>query len=327
MHYLVTGATGFIGSHLTARLLAEGHVVTALVRTPEQARGLARYGVRPYIGNVLDKASVRRAMYRAQGVFHLAAYVRLGTRHRQWAEEVNVTGTRHVLEVMREQRVPRGVYTSTLAINGDTRGRVVDEFYHGDGRLPTIYQRTKWQAHHGVALPMMSGGLPLVIVMPGAVYGPGDRSDLARAFTSYLRGRLRVVPTRTAFCWAHVEDVAVGLLAAMERGRPGATYLMCGPAHRLRDALALAGRVAGRRPAPWPLPARLLRPVAWGAQGLAYAVPPLRGPAEKLRLAAGSTHLGTDARARAELGFSARSLEEGMPETVRALLTDLFSTP
>jgi dihydroflavonol-4-reductase len=327
MHYLVTGATGFIGRHLAARLLAEGHVVTALVRTREQAKGLAPYGVRPYIGDVLDKASVRRAMYRAEGVFHLAAYVRIGTRYRQWAEEVNVTGTRHVLEVMREQRVPRGVYTSTLAINGDTGGRVVDESYRGQGRLPTIYQRTKWQAHHEVALPMMSAGLPLVIVMPGAVYGPGDRSDLARAITSYLRGRLRVAPTRTAFCWAHVDDVAAGLLAAMERGRPGSTYIMCGPAHRLREALALAGRVAGRRAAPWPVPAFLLRPAAGGAQGLSYAVPPLRGLAEKLRLAAGSTQLGTDARARAELGFRPRSLEEGMPETVRALLQDVFAAP
>lgn len=324
MHYLVTGATGFIGSHLTARLLAEGHVVTALVRTPEQARGLARYGVRPYIGDIRDKASVRRAMYRAQGVFHLAAYVRIGTRHRQWAEEVNVTGTRHVLEVMREQRVPRGVYTSTLAINGDTGGRVVDESYRGRGRLPTIYQRTKWQAHHEVALPMMSAGLPLVIVMPGAVYGPGDRSDLARAFTSYLRGRLPLAPTRTAFCWAHVEDVASGLLAAMERGRPGSTYIMGGPPHPLRHALALAGQAAGRH-APYPMPASLLRPAAWGAQGLSCVVPPLRGPAEKLHLAAGDTHLGTDARARAELGFRPRSLEEGMPETVRALLQDVFA--
>lgn len=327
MHYLVTGATGFIGSHLTARLLAEGHVVTALVRTPDQARGLARYGVRPYVGDVLDKASLRRAMYRAQGVFHLAAYVRIGTRYRQWAEEVNVTGTRHVLEVMREQRVPRGVYTSTLAVNGDTRGRVVDESYHSNGRLPTVYQRTKWQAHHRVAVPMISGGLPLVIVMPGAVYGPGDRSDLARVFTSYLRGRLPVAPTRTAFCWAHVEDVAAGLLAAMEKGRPGATYIMGGPAHRLREALALAGRTAGRRHAPRPLPARLLRPAAWGARALASAVPPLRGPAEKLSLGAGSTHLGSDARARAELGFAPRSLAEGLPETVRALLQDLFSAP
>jgi len=327
MHYLVTGATGFIGGHLTARLLAEGHLVTALVRTSEQARGLAPHGVRCYVGDVRDKASVRRAMQRVQGVFHLAAYVRVGTSHRHWAEQVNVAGTRNVLEVMRELRVPKGVYTSTLAVNGDTGGRAVDESYHHDGRLPTIYQRTKWQAHHEVAEPMMRRGLPLVIAMPGAVYGPGDHSSLARTITSYLRGRLPVAPTRTAFCWAHVEDVAAGLLGAMQWGQPGETYMVCGPACALRDALALAGRLAGRRRPPWPLPGRALLPVAGAVRGLAYAVPPLRATAERLALGAGGTHLGTDARARAELGFSPRPLEEGMPETVRALLQDLFSVP
>ncbi len=327
MHYLVTGATGFIGGYLTSQLLAEGQLVTALVRTPEQARGLAPYGVRCYIGDVLDKASVRRAMQRVQGVFHLAAYVRVGTSHRQWAEAVNVTGTRHVLEVMRELRVPKGVYTSTLAVNGDTKGRVVDESYQHDGRLPSIYQRTKWQAHHEVALPMMRRGLPLVVAMPGAVYGPGDHSDLAQTLAAHLQGRLPVAPTRTAFCWAHVEDVAVGLLGAMQRGKPGETYMLCGPAHELRDALSVAGRLAGKRGAPWPLPGRALLPAAWALRGLASVITPLRPAAEKLALGAGGTHLGTDAKARAELGFAPRSLEEGMPETVRALLQDLFSAP
>ena len=327
MHYLVTGAAGFIGGYLTSCLLAEGHWVTALVRTPEQARALAPYGVRCYIGDVLDKESVRRAMRRVQGVFHLAAFVRIGTTRRDWAEAVNVTGTRNVLEAMQELRVARGVYTSTLAVNGDTAGRVVDESFHHDGRLPTIYQRTKWRAHHEVALPMMRRGLPLVVVMPGAVYGPGDRSDLARTMAAHLRGRLPVAPTRTAFCWAHVEDVAAGLLAAMQDGKPGATYMMCGPPRELREALALAGRLAGRKGPPWPLPGRMLRPVAWAARGLSAAVPPLRPAAERLTLGSGGTHLGTDARARRELGFAPRSLEEGLPETVRALLQDVFSAP
>jgi nucleoside-diphosphate-sugar epimerase len=324
MHYFVTGASGFIGGYLTSLLLAEGHVVTALVRTPEQARALAPYGVRPFIGDVLDKESVRRAMRRAEGVFHLAAYVRVGIRDRRRAEAVNVTGTRHVLEVMRDLHVPKGVYTSSLAVNGDTHGKAVDEAYHYHGRLPSAYQRTKWQAHHEVALPMMRHGLPLVIAMPGAVYGPGDRSDLARTIGSHLRGRLPVAPTRTAFCFAHVEDVAAGLLGAMERGKPGEVYILGGPPHRLRHVLARAGRLAGRRQGPLPLPWWALLPPAWAAQGLGFLLPPLRPAAERLRLGAGTTQLGSDARARAELGFDPRSIDEGLPDTVRAILQDLF---
>ncbi|MBM3695741.1 MAG: NAD-dependent epimerase/dehydratase family protein [Actinobacteria bacterium] len=324
MHYVVTGATGFIGGYLTARLLADGHVVSALVRTPEQARALARHGVRPFIGDVLDKESVRRAMRRADGVFHLAAVVWVGSRNRRRAEAVNVAGTRHVLQVMRELHVPKGVHTSSLAVNGDTKGRVVDESYHHHGRLPSLYQRTKWQAHYEVAVPMMRQGLPLMIAMPGAVYGPGDRGDLAGAIGAHLRGRLPAAPTRTAFCFAHVEDVAAGLLAAMERGRPGETYILGGPAHPLRDVLRRAGRLAGRRHPPLPLPWWALRPIAWGAQGLGFALPPLRGAAETLRLGAGTTLLGRDAKARAELGFAPRSLDEGLPDTVRSILQDLF---
>jgi dihydroflavonol-4-reductase len=327
MHYFVTGATGFIGGYLTSRLLAEGHLVTALVRTPDQARALARYGVRPYIGDILDKESVRRAMRRAEGVFHLAAYVRVGTSDRRRAEAVNVAGTRHVLEVMRDLRIPKGVHTSSLSVNGDTKGRLVDEAYRHDGRLPSAYQRTKWKAHYEVAVPMIRRGLPLVIALPGAVYGPGDHSDLARTIGSHLRGRLPVAPTRAAFCFAHVEDVAAGLLRAMEQGKPGESYILGGPAHPLLEVLQRAGRLAGKHPGPLPLPWWMLRPVAWGAQGLAFAVPPLRGAAERLRLGAGVTQLGSDAKARAELGFAPRSLDEGLPDTVRAILQDVFASP
>ncbi len=325
MHYFVTGATGFIGGYLTSRLLAEGHLVTALVRTPEQARAMARYGVRPYIGDLLDKESVRRAMRRAEGAFHLAAFVGVGIKDRRRAEAVNVAGTRHVLEVMRELRIPKGVYTSSLAVNGDTRGRMVDESYRSDGRLPSAYQRTKWSAHHEVALPMMRRGLPLVIAMPGAVYGPGDHGALARAVGSHLRGRLPIAPTRTAFCFAHVEDVAAGLLAAMEQGKAGESYILAGPPHPLREVLRRAARLAGKRSGPLPVPWWAVLPAAWGAQGLAFALPPLRGAAEVLRLGAGVTQLGSDAKARAVLGFAPRSLDAGLPDTVRSILQDEFA--
>jgi nucleoside-diphosphate-sugar epimerase len=103
--------------------------------------------------------------------------------------------------------------------------------------------------------------------------------------------------------------------------------MLCGPAHELRDALALAGRLAGKKAGPWPVPGQGLLPAAWALRGAASVITPLRPAAEKLALAAGGTHLGTDAKARAELGFAPRSLEEGMPETVRSLLQDLFTAP
>ncbi len=91
-------------------------------------------------------------------------------------ERIHVQGTRNVLELMRELDIPRGVYTSTLAVFSDTKGRLVDETYRHNGPWLSLYDRTKWLAHYRVAEPMIRQGLPLVIVQPGLVYGPGDTS-------------------------------------------------------------------------------------------------------------------------------------------------------
>ena len=327
MRYFVTGATGFIGGYVTSQLLANGHDVTVLVRTREQAQALTPYGVRPYLGDVLAKDSMRRGMARTDGVFHLAAATERGTRHRRYQRAVNVEGTRNVLELMRDLHIPRGVFTSGLMVNGDTRGKAVDEGYLYEGRFLSAYDRSKWEAHHEVALPMIRRGLPLVIVMPGVVYGPRDMGSLGGTLARYVLGRVPAVPTRTAFCWGHVMDVAHGHILAMERGRRGATYIIGGPARRLRAVLNMAGVLVGKRRGPFPAPWWLLRPAAALLRGPGYLVPPLRGAGERLGVLAGRTYLGDDSRARQELGFTPRLLEAGLPDTVRALLQDQFEAP
>ena len=327
MRYFVTGATGFIGGYLTSQLLINGHTVTALVRTREQAQALAPYGVHPWLGNVLAKDSMRRGMARSDGVFHLAAVTRRGTRHRRYLRAVNVEGTRNVLELMRDLHIPRGVFTSGLMVNGDTRGMTLDEGSKFEGRLGSAYDRSKWAAHHEVALPMMRRGLPLTIVMPGVVYGPRDMGSFGGTLARYVLGRVPAVPTRTTFCWGHVMDIAQGHVLAMEWGRSGDTYIICGPPQRLRATLNMAGVLVGKRRGPFPAPWWLLRPAAAAMRSVGYVMPPLRGPGERLGVLAGRTYLGDDSRARRELGFSPRPLEEGLPDTVRALLQDHFETP
>jgi nucleoside-diphosphate-sugar epimerase len=324
VRYFVTGATGFVGGYLTSQLLANGHDVSALVRTSEQAKALAAYGVLPHHGDVLDKNSMRRGMAGTDGVFHLAAIREVGTRNRKLMEAVNIEGTRNVLELMDELGIPRGVYTSTVAVNSDTRGESVDELYRFEGRHLTVYDRTKAAAHYQVALPMMERGLPLVIVMPGAAYGPGDQGDLAAAFTSFLRGRLPFVPTRSACSFAHVLDVARGHVLAMERGEIGQSYMVCGSPHTVLEVFRLIAGLVGRRHRPVPIPWWVARGVAYLLSGVGVLAPPVRGAAMKLRAGAGVTYLGDDSKARRELGFAPQPLEEGLPDTVRALLEDLF---
>src|SRR6267378_3650682 len=210
MEYLVTGATGFVGGAVTRQLVDAGHTVRAVVRDPGKAKDLAALGVKLSKGDVTERETLRGPMTGVDGVFHIAGWYKVGVKDTSPGRPINVDGTRNVLETMRELRIPKGVYTSTLAVFGDTHGKVQDESYRPEGPWPTVYDLTKRDAHYKVAEPMMRDGLPLVIVQPGAVYGPGDTSVVRTTFIEYLEGRLRAVPRQFAVCWGHIEDTARG---------------------------------------------------------------------------------------------------------------------
>jgi nucleoside-diphosphate-sugar epimerase len=326
--YFVTGVTGFIGAEVAKQLLSRGHQVAALVRDPARATLLGRLGAELHTGDVTDPDTLRVPMHGVDGVFHLAAWYRTGhPRASAVATAVNVTGTRHVLDAMRELGIRKGVYTSTLAVNSDTHGVVADESYRHAGPHLTVYDRTKWQAHYEVAAPMMAAGLPLVIVQPGAVYGPGDTSALRTIFVDHLRRRLPFVPRRTAFSWSHIEDTARAHLQAMEQGRPGQTYIIAGPAHTLQDALQIAAGLSGR-PAPIGMPPSLLRAAAGAARVIETVAPlPASLSSETLALLAGVTYLGASDKARRELGFQPRPLPEGLRHLVEHEMRQLGQTP
>jgi nucleoside-diphosphate-sugar epimerase len=315
MKYLVTGATGFIGGRLVRQLRQEGHQVTALVRDPAQAAALADLGVTLARGDVTDRESMRTPMQGVDGLFHLAGWYRIGARDKTEGRRVNVLGTRNALELMQELGIPKGVYTSTLAVNSDTRGRLADEGYRHSGRYLSEYERSKAEAHR-IAEQFIARGLPLVIVMPGLVYGPGDTSIVHSTLVSYLQRRLPVIPRRTAYGWAHVEDVAQAHRLAMEKGRPGEAYIVCGPTHTLIEALQLASTLAGI-PLPRIAPPLLLKAMSVFMAVLERLLPlPALYTAEGLRVIAGTTYIGDDAKARRELGYSPRPLEIGLREAV-----------
>jgi dihydroflavonol-4-reductase len=314
--YVVTGATGFIGTQLVRQLVVAGHQVVALARRPGAAQDLVALGVAVHQGDVTEKESMRAAMAGADGVFHVAGWYRVGVRDTGPAWRTNVDGTRNVLELLRDLGIPRGVYTSTVAVFGDTRGRVVDEGYYRGGPWLSTYDRTKWAAHYEVAVPFVEAGLPLVIVQPGAVYGPGDPSPTGEALRAFLRRRQLFVPQGMALCWGHVADTARGHVLAMERGRSGESYILAGPAHTLLEALTVASRITGIPVPPLRLRPALLKGLAATAGLLERLVVPPTLSAEYLRIAAGATYLGSSAKAQRELGFAARPLEAGLRETL-----------
>ena len=314
--YFVTGATGFIGGEIVKQLIGRGHKVVALVRSSERAAMLKALGVEMHAGDITDRETLKAPMTGVDGVFHVAAWYKVGVKD-PLADQINIDGTRNVLQTMQALAIPRGVYTSTVAVFSDTKGTVPDETYRYDGPHLSHYDRTKWIAHYRVALPKMADGLPLSIVMPGMVYGPGDTSGMHTALVDLLRGRLPMTPARTAFCWAHVEDTARGHILAMEKGRPGETYIIAGPRHPFEEAFALAANLARVRAPllhPGPHAMRAMAVLMKGAERF-VTLPPAFTP-ETLRVLAGTTYFGSNEKAVRELGFTARPLDEGLAQTL-----------
>jgi nucleoside-diphosphate-sugar epimerase len=312
MRYALTGGTGFVGGHLARQLRAAGHDVVAVVRSPDRAGALRDLGCIPAAGDVTDRASLVGAFRGCDGVFHVAGWYKVGAREPDRAWAVNVRGTRHTLEAARETGVPRVVYTSTLAVNSDTRGRVVDETYHFAGEHLSVYDHTKALAHEVAA---GFDGVEVVTVMPGGIYGPGDTSQTGQLIRRVAGGHVVAAPAGLQLCMAHVDDVAHGHVLAMQSGRAGGPYMLAGPRTTLVEVLRITAELAGTR-GPVVLPDAAVA----ASEGLMRVVEkvlpvPADYRSESLRVSRAS-YLGTPAKAQAELGWSARDLRAGLVETV-----------
>ncbi|HEX9838409.1 MAG TPA: NAD-dependent epimerase/dehydratase family protein [Anaerolineales bacterium] len=314
MKYFLTGATGFLGNVLARQLRAAGHEVHASVRDPQKANDLQSLGVKLFAGDVTDKESMRAAMQGVHGIFHVAGWYKIGARDKSNAEKVNVQGTRNVLELMKELRIPRGVYTSTLGVNSDTHGELKDETYRFTGKHLTEYDRTKASAHH-IAEQFIAQGLPLVIVMPGGIYGPGDTSALRRNFIDFLKGKLPAVPTQAGICWAHVDDIAHGHILAMEKGIPGETYIIAGEPCTFLDTFQLASHITGQS-APKPVPHQIFKVLSFLVKPFDSLLPEIY-TSEGMRVLGGVTYWGDNRKARRFLSYNPRLLREGLESTLR----------
>lgn len=314
MKYFLTGATGFLGGVLARQLREAGHEVNAVIRSPEKASELKTLGVQLFKGDVTDKESMRAAMQGVDGVYHVAGWYKIGAKDSSDAESVNVQGTTNVLELMKELHIPKGVYTSTLAINSDTHGELKNENYHFTGKHLSEYDRTK-AAAHDVAERFIADGLPLVIVMPGGIYGPGDTSVLRRTLIDYLQGKLPMIPNQAGICWAHVDDIAHGHILAMERGVIGETYIIAGEAGTYQEAFQIASHITGKD-VPSVVPYQLLKVMSYLVKPLDRFMPETY-TSEALRVLAGVTYWGDNSKAKRFLGYNPRPLTEGLESTLK----------
>ena len=321
MRVFVTGGTGFIGGHVVRLLRERDDDVVAWVRDPGRAQDLVALGAELREGDLSDRAALAAGMRGCDAVIHGAAVYEVGIPKsaRPAMYEANVAGTENVLGAAADAGVGRVVYVSTVAAFGNTRGKVVDETYDHPGRdFTSYYEETKYQAHQ-VAKQRIADGLPCVIVQPGGVYGPNDHSALGKQILDFVSGRMPLVPfPDVGMNMVHVEDVARGILLALDRGRVGESYVLGDQITTMRGLMETTAKVAGRRPPRGALPTPLLKAIA----PLGPVVGKLMGQPPNMRelisSADGVTFWAKQDKAVAELGFAPRGLERGLRETLTA---------
>lgn len=321
MKVFLTGGTGFIGSHTAKRLRERGDGVVALVRTPSKAGQLEALGCDLIPGDLGDQDAMRAGMSDCQAVIHAAAAYEVAVQKSRHPAmyQANVEGTRNVLAAALELGIPRSVYISTIGVFGDTKGKIVDETHPSTGDFATYYEETKYQAHQ-IARELIGQGLPLIIVMPGVTYGPNDPSALGQLVDRFVAKKLPALPLPTlGGNYGHVEDIVSGILLALDKGRPGESYILGGEIARQRDFVAKLAENLGRKPPP-ALPTIILKAMA----PLGPVIGPLLDLPPNLREAVagdGATFWATHEKAKRELGYNPRGLDQGIEDLLAARST------
>jgi dihydroflavonol-4-reductase len=314
MRVVITGGAGLVGRSVVRQLRERRDTVVALVRDPRRSAFLAEMGAELVQSELANVAKLTAVLRGADALIHAAGSYRLGIpkseRGAMW--DANVGTTTRLLDAAEAAGIPRIVYVSTGNIYGNTHGATVDETYERnlDEGFLSWYDETKYGAHE-VAQGRIAAGAPIVIVLPSQVYGPGDRSDFGAQVQLAHDGKLRYrALTGVRIGLVHTDDLARGIVAALDRGRIGERYNLSGPHVSLDEAEAIAARLGGHR-IPWlRLPDGLIRVMA--PLGRLTGQPNLR---EVVAASSKVTYLISSTKAEAELGFRARDLETGLRDT------------
>ncbi len=324
MKALLTGGTGFLGKNVARALVARGHEVRLLAREGSNLAGLPAGEI--VRGDVCDAASLRRAAEGCQAILHMAALVKMWVPEREVFDRVNVEGLRAALAAS-EAVGARLVYTSSFMAIGPTGAQPADESQiHPGHSFRNDYERTKAHADV-VAREAAAAGRDVVLLYPGVVYGPGDRTAgniVVNMIADHLRGRFPGIigPGDRLWSYAFVEDVAAGHVDALEKGRAGERYLLAGENVSMNDFFRLLAEVSGV-PAP-----RLHIPyAAAGALGwMLYAWAELTGLEPLLThevVGVFREHWSyTSAKAQRDLGYRTTSLRDGLRRTLDWLRLD-----
>jgi dihydroflavonol-4-reductase len=335
MRVAVTGANGFVGSHVVRELLQRDHEVIALVGADIDTHLLAGLPVKTRELDLRDRASVRSALAGAEAIVHSAACYAFWRADRRDTYRINVDGTRHVMDAARDQGVRKVVYTSSTATLSPSFRTPEDPDVSGDEdgvfdlrRFRGHYKMSKAMAET-VALRAAARGLPVVIVHPTTVIGAGDcrPTPSGSMIQHYLNGHMKVyVEMRQNV--VDVRDVAAGHVLALERGAPGERYVLGGDNLTMRELLAILAELTGI-PAPrFALPLPLLhavgRAMEWIADRITHVEP---AATVEAALHARDSRYASIAKARRELGYAPRPARAVLADAVRFFASEGYCKP
>jgi len=318
MTTLVTGATGFLGSHVARQLVARGEAVRVLVRASSSNRAISDLSLEYVTGDLRDAASLDRAMSGVQRVFHVAADYRLWAKRSKDIYDSNVGGTKNVLAAAKRAGVSQLIYTSTVATIAVERPEMPNEFT--EAKLEEMighYKRSKWMAEQEV-LNAAKEGLPVIVAMPTTPVGPWDwkPTPTGKIILDFLNGKMPGY-VDTGLNFVGVEECAAGHLLVSEKGKNGERYLLGAENLTLKEVLDTLAKITGL-PAPW---MKIPHGVALGVAYVGSAFSRLIGkepgiPVEGVKIARHKMFVDAT-RAKRELGFEPGPVAAALERAVR----------
>ena len=318
MTTLVTGAAGFLGSHVARQLVARGDEVRVLLRASSTNRAIADLSLEYVTGDLRDPASLERAMKGVKRVFHVAADYRLWAKRSREIYDSNVGGTKNLLEAAKRAGVEQLIYTSTVATIAVDRPQLPNEFT--DARLEEMvghYKRSKWMAEREV-LNAAKNGLPVIVAMPTTPVGPWDwkPTPTGKIILDFLNGKMPGY-VETGLNFVGVEECAAGHLLIAEKGKVGERYLLGGENLTLKAMLDILARITGLRAPSLKIPHGLALGVAYANTVFSRLLGREPGiPIEGVKIARHMMFVDSS-RAQRELGFKSGPVAAALERAVR----------
>ncbi len=328
MTTLVTGASGFLGSHVARQLVARGEKVRVLLRASSNNRAIADLPLEYVTGDLRDSASLARALAGVTRVFHVAADYRLWAKHKQDIYDSNVGGTKNLLEAAKRANVAQFIYTSTVATIAVDRPEHPNEFTDAKlGEMVGHYKRSKWQAEREV-LDAAKQGFAAIIAMPTTPVGPWDwkPTPTGKIILDFLNGKMPGY-VETGLNFVGVEECAAGHLLVADKGRIGERYLLGAENLTLKQVLDTLARITGLPTPKLKIPHSLALGVAYAETAFSRLLgrePQI--PVEGVKIARHMMFVNTT-RAQKELGFQPGSVAAAFERAVRWYQENGYVTP